>query len=140
MQKYHYSPTPCHRQSTDTVIRSTRRVIDRSSAFIAESWRSHPAACPFEQEREFPRHPDYSVVKEQQEKRSSQYVEHEKHPKYNLGGNFLKKFFGLLPAKDFRNLLQPLLNRLLREFHLFGNFLLGFFFEHIEIKNRKVFR
>lgn len=79
LQKYHYSPTSCHRQSADTVFRPTRRVMYRSSAGFAESWRSHPAACPFGQRREFPRHPDYSVVKDQtREKRSSHLVEHEK--------------------------------------------------------------
>ena len=30
--------------------------------FLAESWRSHPAACPFGQRGEFTRHPDDSVV------------------------------------------------------------------------------
>ena len=39
LQKYHYSLIPCHGQSTDTVLRSTRRVIDRSSVFL----RSHGA-------------------------------------------------------------------------------------------------
>ena len=113
LQKYHYSPTSCHRQSADTVFRPTRRVMYRSSAGFAESWRSHPAACPFGQRREFPRHPDYSVFKDQtREKRSSQYVEHENHPKYNLGRKFLKKIC-LILSKDSCDLLQPLLNRLL---------------------------
>ncbi len=65
LQKYYYSSPSCHRQSTNTVFWSTRRVIDRSSRFLTESWRSHPAACPFGQRRKFPRHPDYSVVKDQ---------------------------------------------------------------------------
>ena len=47
LQKYHYSSPSCHRQSTNTVFWPTRRVIDRSSTFLTESWRSHPAACPF---------------------------------------------------------------------------------------------
>ena len=41
----------------------------------AESWRSHPAACPSGQGWEFPGHPEYSIVKDRRKKRSPQVVE-----------------------------------------------------------------
>ena len=64
LQKYHYSLIPCHGQSTDTVFRSTRRVIDRSSAFCGVMALTS-GSLSFRTGVRVPRASCYSIVKDQ---------------------------------------------------------------------------